>query len=271
MYRQAERFRIRTLVTSQTCLDAREIPFRQFCRSSPEGGAPFNSPTTETQPGRPLAGPGDARRWMMLWLGRLQRRLTICRAGNLHSSIITITMVLLQTSEFLDNPFRTRQDTERALIACKSSVATFVRGTCSHTDLHLSVTSVLRPLGPHTSAKGALITFGSTGTHYDLRACQLEAFSRPLWGLVSLAIGGSSEGCSDLFDRWRSGLAAGTDPNGDEFWGWTKGKDQRMVEMSAIGFALASGQEQLFKVSEAKHHCSGAIFTCKPCMQPGVG
>jgi hypothetical protein len=110
--------------------------------------------------------------------------------------------------------------------------------------------TVLRPLGPHTSPKGALITLGSTGTHYDLRSCQLEAFSRPLWGLVSLAIGGSTTGCDDLFDRWRSGLAAGTDPDGDEFWGWTKGKDQRMVEMSAIGFALATGQEKLFKVRQ---------------------
>lgn len=79
---------------------------------------------------------------------------------------------------------------------------------------------------------------------------------------MSLAIGEPSADFDDLFDTWRSGLAAGTDPNGDEFWGWTKGKDQRMVEMSAIGFALATGQDKLFKVRAVL--VPGALHQAEP-------
>lgn len=93
-----------------------------------------------------------------------------------------------------------------------------------------------------------MITLGSTGTHYDLRACQLEAFSRPLWGLVSLIAGGGASRAPAIVERWSKGLASGTNPESDEFWGYTKGKDQRMVEMSAIGFALAFAGEEILKV-----------------------
>jgi hypothetical protein len=127
---------------------------------------------------------------------------------------------------------------------------------------------VLDPLEPHTSPGGALITLGtsgtsrsshatpfssrtnatttSPGTHYDLLACQLESFSRPLWGLVSLISGGSTYSRTST---WSRGLAAGTDPEGDEYWGGSKGKDQRMVEMSAIGFALAMAPKEFLEVS----------------------
>ncbi len=74
---------------------------------------------------------------------------------------------------------------------------------------------------------------------------------------MSLAIGEPSADFDDLFDTWRSGLAAG-----DEFWGWTKGKDQRMVEMSAIGFALATGQDKLFKVRAVL--VPGALHQAEP-------
>jgi hypothetical protein len=107
---------------------------------------------------------------------------------------------------------------------------------------------VLEPLKAHTSPGGALITLGSTGTHYDLRACQLEAFSRPLWGLISLIAGGGAARAPEIVERWSRGLASGTDPESEEFWGYTKGKDQRMVEMSAIGFALAFAGEEVLAV-----------------------
>lgn len=99
------------------------------------------------------------------------------------------------------------------------------------------LTSLLDPLKPHTSPGGARIHLGHTGTHFDDIAAQLEGFSRPIWGLASLLSGGGQyEGAS----RWSRGLANGTDPgNEDEFWGDMEDKDQRMVECSAIGFALS--------------------------------
>ena len=53
----------------------------------------------------------------------------------------------------------------------------------------------------------------------------------------------------DGIDRWVSGLANGTDPDGDEYWGGAKARDQRMVEMSPLSFALALAPEVFYDVS----------------------
>ncbi|KAF8470739.1 hypothetical protein BDZ91DRAFT_791702 [Kalaharituber pfeilii] len=97
----------------------------------------------------------------------------------------------------------------------------------------------LDPLAPHTSPGGARIKLGHTGTHYDEAAAQLEGFARPLWGLAPLLAGG---GTYPGVERWIRGLASGTDPataGAGEYWGATRDRDQRMVEMSPLGFALA--------------------------------
>ena len=105
---------------------------------------------------------------------------------------------------------------------------------------------VLEPLAAHTSPGGALIDLSSTATHYDLRAVALETFARPLWGLTSLLVGG---GRYDGVDRWVTGLANGTDPDGEEYWRSAKARDQRMVEMSPLSFALALAPEVYYDVS----------------------
>ena len=104
---------------------------------------------------------------------------------------------------------------------------------------------MLDPLGAHTSPGGALIDLSSTATHYDLKAVALEAFARPLWGLTSFLLGG---GKYEGLDRWVRGLASGTDPDGPEYWGGAKAKDQRMVEMSPLSFAIAMAPEQYYDV-----------------------
>jgi hypothetical protein len=104
-------------------------------------------------------------------------------------------------------------------------------------------TGVLEALKPHTSPLGSRIHLGSTGTHYDEHAALLEGFSRPIWGLAALLAGG---GEYDGAERWVRGLAAGTDPEGPEFWGDMRDKDQRMVECSAIGFALSVAGSKLW-------------------------
>lgn len=110
----------------------------------------------------------------------------------------------------------------------------------TRTDLTTALTTgFLDPLSPRTSPHGARIKLGHTGTHYDETAAQLEGFARPLWGLASLLAGGGSYPGAE---RWVRGLAAGTDPRRvGEYWGETRDRDQRMVEMSPIGFALAMG------------------------------
>lgn len=110
-------------------------------------------------------------------------------------------------------------------------------------ELAAFLVGLLDALAPHTSPGGALIQLGHTATHYDEAAAQLEGFSRPIWGLASLLGGGGSYPGAE---RWVRGFASGTDPKGSEFWGDMRDKDQRMVECSAIGFAIAVAKEQLW-------------------------
>lgn len=102
---------------------------------------------------------------------------------------------------------------------------------------------LLDALESHTSPGGARICLGYTGTHYDEAAAQLEGFSRPIWGLASLLAGDGQY--SGLY-RWINGFDSGTNPDSAEFWGNMRDKDQRMVECSAIGFAIAVAKERLW-------------------------
>ena len=120
---------------------------------------------------------------------------------------------------FTSNPIRTRADLTDALI------------------------SLLDPLAAFTTPGGAQVRLGATATHYDEIAASLEGFSRPLWGLASLLAGGQSYSGTQ---RWIDGFQNGTDPNSDEFWGNTRGKDQRMVEMAAMGFTLAVAKKHIW-------------------------
>lgn len=120
---------------------------------------------------------------------------------------------------FFSNPLKTRADLEAALI------------------------SLLDPLASFTSPGGSLVKLGHTATHYDDIAAQIEGFSRPLWGFASLLSGGGTYADTD---RYLRGFVNGTNPQSNEFWGWTRGKDQRMVEMSPMGYLLATCQEQFW-------------------------
>lgn len=107
-------------------------------------------------------------------------------------------------------------------------------------DLAQYLTDLLDPLEKYTSPGGSRIQLGYTGTHYDDIAAQVEGFARPLWGLAALLAGGGDYAGKQ---RWVDGLANGTDPENEEFWGNMRDKDQRMVECSPIGFFLSVAKE----------------------------
>ena len=89
---------------------------------------------------------------------------------------------------------------------------------------------------PYLSPGGARARLGSFGSTFATRVAELEGYARPLWGIVPLVAGG---GTFAHWDRWVAGLAHGTDPDHEEYWGPCGAEiDQRMVEMAAIGFAL---------------------------------
>jgi hypothetical protein len=78
---------------------------------------------------------------------------------------------------------------------------------------------------------------------------EFESFARPLWGLAAMLLGG---GRYDGTERWVRGLAAGTDPASAEYWGASRAKDQRMVEMSPLSFAIALRPEVFYDVRDMK-------------------
>jgi hypothetical protein len=114
----------------------------------------------------------------------------------------------------------------------------------TRTDLQQLVRDLVEPLLPHFSPGRAQIRLGVNRAHYGDPAGWLEAFSRPLWGLVPLAAGG---GRFDHWPLWQQGLAAGTDPDHPEYWGLAGDCDQRSVEQAAIGFGLALAPHHLWE------------------------
>lgn len=104
----------------------------------------------------------------------------------------------------------------------------------TRSDLQEALRVLCSPL--RFSPGAARVRLGSTGATFDATAADLEGFARPLWGLAPLAAGG---GHFSGWEPYLRGLAGGTDPGHVEFWGDPTNHDQRLVEMAAIGFALA--------------------------------
>ncbi|MFJ9634823.1 DUF2264 domain-containing protein [Streptomyces sp. NPDC101175] len=111
----------------------------------------------------------------------------------------------------------------------------------ARTELTCSVRDLTAPLTSRFSAGRARVRLGVNTAIHDDTAAELEAFARPLWGLAPLAAGEQAVPHAEL---WVEGLAHGSDPAHPEYWGEPVDRDQRIVEMAAIGFALALAPEQ---------------------------
>ncbi len=125
-----------------------------------------------------------------------------------------------------------------------------------------------KPLRPHFARGGAAVELDSTQAHFGEPVRSLEAFVRPLWGIVPLQIGGGDFADWPLFIQ---GLSEGVDPQSPRYWGPAANHDQRLVEMAAIGFALALAPEKLWSPlsSQAKANLVTWLsqinrFTCVP-------
>ena len=126
---------------------------------------------------------------------------------------------------FSDNPFQTHADYKKACI------------------------SLLRALKPYQSPGGARIRLPLvTGTHFDDIAAQLEGFARPLWAVGALLHRPclTADEYAELAEPYVRGLANGTNPNHAEYWGPVVVRDQRMVEMEIISFALLAAPDIMF-------------------------
>lgn len=119
-------------------------------------------------------------------------------------------------------------------------------------DVQKAVYDLVAPLNAYFSPGGARVRLGYTGAHYDNHAAELEGFARPLWGLVPLAAGGAAVDWA-LYHR---GLTNGPNPDHPEYWGTPTDRDQRLVEMAALGLALLMTPEQIWEPlsTEARQH-----------------
>lgn len=95
---------------------------------------------------------------------------------------------------------------------------------------------LLAPVADRFSTGCARVRIPGAGACYGQDAIEMEAFARPLWGLVPYWAGG---GTGDVFrEKYQKGLVAGTDPEHPEYWGECGDFDQKFVEMAPIAFGL---------------------------------
>lgn len=95
---------------------------------------------------------------------------------------------------------------------------------------------ILNPLKPMYSANKARLYVGETSAHYENDSIPMEAFARPLWGLIPFWAGGGSD--PEFEEIYRRGLEAGPDPENEEYWHTCRDYDQKFCEMAAISFGI---------------------------------
>ena len=104
---------------------------------------------------------------------------------------------------------------------------------------------VLNPLKPFYSESGARLHVGVTSTHYENDTIPMEAFARPLWGLVPFWTGGGSD--AEFEELYRKGLEAGPDPSHPDYWHTCRDYDQKFCEMAAIAFGMLFCPEKVWE------------------------
>ena len=106
------------------------------------------------------------------------------------------------------------------------------------TDLRRLVNGLRASLLPFTSDSGARVCPGSTrATFYGEPATGMEGFGRPLWPVIAGTVYGQLP--SDI-ESLRTAIAAGIDPEHQDYWGELGDSDQRSVEMAVLGWGLAA-------------------------------
>jgi len=110
-------------------------------------------------------------------------------------------------------------------------------------DMQLAVEQLCRPLLPYFTPGRTRVRLGATSSGSPDGTSALEGFSRLLWGLAPHAAGGAD---IELWEAIREGIRNGTDPEHPEYWGEAADYDQMLVEMSAMGFAMALAPDRIW-------------------------
>lgn len=118
-------------------------------------------------------------------------------------------------------------------------------------DMIQAALDLISPLAQRLSPGRARLHLSDTGAVYPDAIAEMEAWSRPLWALVPMKMGGVRE-ADPLWELWMEGLKNGTDPGHPEYWGNIGPFDQRMVEMAVMGMALAFVPEDFYFARDEK-------------------
>lgn len=94
------------------------------------------------------------------------------------------------------------------------------------------------------SPQKAWLNAGESAAKYPHKTAWIEGFLRPLFGLVPLSAGGFK---TDLWEDYLEGIKNGTDPDSPEYWGDLDGREQKVVEMTTLGLALAMVPELVWE------------------------
>jgi len=112
----------------------------------------------------------------------------------------------------------------------------------SKKEFEQALLTILEPLNTlyHNSLVGQL-NIGYSGTVYDKKRKNIEAFLRPLWGLGPYFSGNRSS------NKWKEfyliGIIEGTDPQSENYWGQVEDYDQLIVEMTSIASMIVIAKE----------------------------
>ena len=107
---------------------------------------------------------------------------------------------------------------------------------CTKQAAQQALLDVLDPLKPFYSESCARLYVGVTSAHYENDTIPMEAFARPLWGLVPFWAGGGHD--REFEEIYRKGLEAGPDPEHPDYWHTCRDYDQKFCEIAAIAFGI---------------------------------
>lgn len=92
---------------------------------------------------------------------------------------------------------------------------------------------------------GGKVQFAKHSAWYENVSADMEAFARPLWGLVPFWSGG---GNAKQFEKlYIDGISDGVDETSDGYWGDCHDKDQRFVEMASIAYGIIFAREKVWE------------------------
>lgn len=91
---------------------------------------------------------------------------------------------------------------------------------------------------------GGMVKYAKHSAWYENSSADMEAFARPLWGLVPFWAGGGEN--ESFAEKYVTGFTEGSNPKSDTYWGEYHDRDQRFVEMASIAYGLMFAKDKLW-------------------------